>query len=40
MIKADLEMIRLAYDFAAEAHEGQARKTGTLYHHPLATFIL
>lgn len=40
--KADLEMIRLAYDFAAEAHEGQTRKTGEPYiTHPLATaFIL
>ena len=40
--KADLEMIRLAYDYAAEAHKGQTRKTGEPYIvHPLATaFIL
>jgi GTP pyrophosphokinase len=40
--KADLEMIQLAYDYAAEAHKGQTRKTGEPYIiHPLATaFIL
>lgn len=35
--KADLEMIRLAYEFAAEAHQGQFRKSGEPYIvHPLA----
>lgn len=35
--KADLEMVRLAYDFAAEAHKGQLRKSGEPYIvHPLA----
>ncbi len=34
---ADLEMIRLAYDFAAHAHKGQLRKSGEPYIvHPLA----
>ncbi len=36
--QTDLEMIRLAYDFAAEAHKGQIRKSGEPYIiHPLAT---
>jgi len=35
--KADLDMIRLAYDFAEEAHRGQTRKSGEPYiTHPLA----
>ena len=35
--RADQEMIQLAYDFAAEAHRGQLRKTGEPYIvHPLA----
>ncbi|HYE60346.1 MAG TPA: RelA/SpoT family protein [Candidatus Kapabacteria bacterium] len=35
--KADLDFIRLAYDFAAKAHEGQIRKSGEPYIvHPLA----
>ncbi len=35
--KADLDMIQLAYDFAASAHEGQKRRTGEPYiTHPLA----
>lgn len=35
--KADLDMIRLAYDFAAQAHQGQTRKSGEPYiQHPLA----
>jgi guanosine-3',5'-bis(diphosphate) 3'-pyrophosphohydrolase len=34
---ADLDMVRLAYDFAADAHEGQFRHTGEPYIiHPLA----
>lgn len=36
--EADLEMIRLAYDFADSAHRGQVRKTGEDYiQHPLKT---
>jgi guanosine-3',5'-bis(diphosphate) 3'-pyrophosphohydrolase len=40
--KADIDMVRLAYDFAAKAHEGQTRKSGEPYIvHPLAAaFIL
>jgi len=35
--KADFEMIRLVYDYAKEAHEGQFRKSGEPYIiHPLA----
>lgn len=35
--KADFDMIRLAYEFAAKAHEGQFRKSGEAYIvHPLA----
>ncbi len=35
---ADLDMVKLAYDFAASAHEGQKRKSGEPYIvHPLAT---
>ncbi len=35
--KADLDMIRLAYDFAESAHRGQTRASGEAYiHHPLA----
>ena len=35
---ADLDLIRLAYDFAANAHRGQVRKSGEPYiNHPLAT---
>ncbi|MFA5211176.1 MAG: RelA/SpoT family protein [Patescibacteria group bacterium] len=36
--KADLDMIRLAYDYAEKAHQGQTRKSGEPYIiHPLAT---
>lgn len=36
-IDADLDFIKLAYDFAAEAHKGQFRKSGEPYIiHPLA----
>ncbi|NQU83909.1 MAG: bifunctional (p)ppGpp synthetase/guanosine-3',5'-bis(diphosphate) 3'-pyrophosphohydrolase [Parcubacteria group bacterium] len=35
---ADLDLIRLAYDFAEKAHEGQKRESGADYfEHPLAT---
>ena len=35
--EADLDIVRLAYDFAANAHEGQFRKSGEPYiTHPLA----
>lgn len=35
--QADTEMLRLAYDFASEAHKGQTRKSGEPYiTHPLA----
>ncbi len=35
--KADTDIIRLAYDFAADAHKGQTRKSGEPYiTHPLA----
>ncbi len=35
---ADIDLIRLAYDFAEQAHKGQARKTGEEYiKHPLRT---
>lgn len=35
---ADIDLIRLAYDFAEEAHRGQKRKTGEDYiMHPLRT---
>jgi GTP pyrophosphokinase len=35
--KADLDMVRLAYEFARDAHEGQFRKSGEPYIiHPLA----
>lgn len=38
---ADTEMIRLAYDFAKEAHEGQTRKSGEPYiTHPLAAAMI
>jgi GTP pyrophosphokinase len=34
----DLDLIRLAYDYAQKAHEGQTRKSGEPYiEHPLAT---
>ncbi len=34
---ADLDLVRLAYEFAAEAHKGQKRKSGEPYiTHPLA----
>jgi GTP pyrophosphokinase len=37
----DTELIRLAYDFAAKAHEGQVRKSGEPYIiHPLAASYL
>lgn len=37
----DLELVRLAYDFADEAHKGQMRRTGDEYIiHPLATAYL
>ncbi len=35
--KADLDMVKLAFDFAKNAHEGQIRKSGEPYiEHPLA----
>lgn len=35
--EADMDLIRLAFDFAAKAHEGQTRKSGEPYIiHPLA----
>ncbi|MEA3272688.1 MAG: RelA/SpoT family protein [Patescibacteria group bacterium] len=35
---ADLDLIRLAYDYAEKAHEGQKRESGTPYfEHPVAT---
>lgn len=35
---ADLDMVQLAYDFAAKAHEGQLRRSGEPYiNHPLTT---
>ncbi|MBN1778776.1 MAG: bifunctional (p)ppGpp synthetase/guanosine-3',5'-bis(diphosphate) 3'-pyrophosphohydrolase [Candidatus Buchananbacteria bacterium] len=38
--KVDLDLIRLAYDFAADAHKGQLRKSGIPYiNHPLETAI-
>src|SRR3989338_3793911 len=38
--QADTDMIRLAYDFAAEAHKGQNRMSGEPYvTHPLATAL-
>ena len=37
----DTTMIRLAYDFANDAHAGQLRKTGEAYiQHPLHTAFL
>lgn len=37
----DFDLIRLAYDFAAEAHKGQTRKSGEPYiNHPLETAII
>ncbi|MEI7620342.1 MAG: HD domain-containing protein, partial [Candidatus Falkowbacteria bacterium] len=40
--KADTDMLRLAYEFAEKAHNGQARKSGEPYiQHPLHTaFVL
>ena len=39
--KADLELIRRAYDFAAKVHEGQMRLSGEPYiNHPLATAVI
>ena len=36
--KADMDLIRKAYEFAAEVHEGQTRLSGEPYiNHPLAT---
>ena len=36
--KKQVDFVRLAYDFAAEAHAGQFRKSGEAYiQHPLAT---
>jgi len=37
----DVDMVRLAYDFAEKAHEGQKRKTGQPYIlHPLSAALL
>lgn len=37
----DLDLVRLAYDFAAEAHQGQKRKSGEPYiNHSLETAII
>jgi GTP pyrophosphokinase len=39
--KADIDLVRLAYDFAQEAHKGQKRKSGEPYiSHPLETAII
>ncbi len=39
--KYDFVLIRLAYDYAAEAHKGQERKSGEAYiTHPLETAII
>ena len=39
-LKMDKDMIRLAFDFADEAHQGQLRKSGEPYVvHPLETAI-
>ena len=40
--KADIDILKLAYDFASKAHKGQLRKTGESYlQHSLHTsFIL
>lgn len=39
--RADLDLVRLAYDFAEEAHLGQFRKSGEPYiNHPLQTAII
>ena len=36
--EADLDLVRLAFDFANDAHQGQKRKSGEPYIvHPLAT---
>ncbi|MFH1534711.1 MAG: HD domain-containing protein, partial [Patescibacteria group bacterium] len=36
--KADLDLIRLAYDYAKDAHKGQKRASGEDYiQHPLHT---
>jgi GTP pyrophosphokinase len=37
----DLDLVKLAYDFAKEAHKNQKRKSGELYiNHPLETAII
>jgi guanosine-3',5'-bis(diphosphate) 3'-pyrophosphohydrolase len=37
----DIDMVRLAYDFAEKAHEGQFRKSGEPYIiHPVATAMI
>lgn len=39
--KEDIDMVRLAYDFAAKAHAGQFRKSGEPYIiHPVATAMI
>ena len=39
--KEDIDMVRLAYDFAAKAHAGQLRKSGEPYIiHPVATAMI
>ena len=36
-VEADLDLVRRAYDFSAQAHEGQTRRSGEPYlRHPLA----
>ncbi|MDP6571726.1 MAG: RelA/SpoT family protein [Patescibacteria group bacterium] len=39
-LKVDKDLVRLAYDFAKDAHKGQVRKNGESYiNHPLCTAI-
>ena len=39
--KEDIDMVRLAYDFAEKAHSGQTRKSGEPYIiHPVATAMI
>ena len=39
--KEDIDMVQLAYDFAAKAHAGQMRKSGEPYIiHPVATAMI
>ena len=38
--KANLDLIKKAYDFAAKAHEGQLRISGSIYTHPFAVSLI